>query len=39
MEVAKIKGRKRFWGDGDMMAVGGPDKRSDSREMAKMQGV
>ena len=39
MEVAQIKGRKRCWVDGDMMAVGGPCKRTDSGVTDKMGGV
>ena len=39
MEVAQIKGRKICWGDGDMMAAGGPDKKIDGRAMEKTRGV
>ena len=28
-EVERIKRKNRFWGDRDMMAAGGPDKRTD----------
>ena len=38
MEVDQIKGRKKFWGGGDMMAAGGPDKMTDSKATDKMRG-
>ena len=39
MEVARIKGRKIYWGGGDMMVAGGPDKRTDRRAVEKTRGV
>ena len=39
VEVVKIKGRDICWGGRDMMAVGRPDKRTDSGETDKTRGV
>ena len=39
MEVERIKGRQRLWGDGDMMVSGEPDKRTDSEAAEKTRGV
>ena len=36
--MAQIKERYRYWGDGDMMAAVGADKRTDSREAEKRKG-
>ena len=38
-EVVKIKGKDICWGCRDMMAVGGPEKRTDSGETDKTRGV
>ena len=39
MEVTRNKGRKICWGDGDIMAAGGLDKRTCIRATEKTRGV
>ena len=38
MEVARIEGRQRFWGDGDIMEEGGTEKSIDSGAAEKCEG-